>query len=217
MKSIIIGAAGLANQLYSYLKRYNVTNVAAFAVNKSYIQNNSFLGLPVVELETLDQNYPPGEYNIYITIGYEQMNQNRQKTYGFLKDKGYEFPNFIHPTVTPDYDSIGEANIIFANTILECSVRIGNGNIIRVNSTIAHNSIIGDFNFFAIGACICGHVQIGNNCFLGANCIIRNNIIVSDNTLVGAGSYLFKNSKPGQVLLPSKSLFLDCSSSEIKI
>ena len=217
MKSIIVGTTGLANQLYCYIKKYNITNVAAFAVNKDYIRSDSFLGLPVVELETLEQNYPPDEYNIYITIGYSQMNQTRQKTYELLKAKGYKFPNFIHPTVTADYDSIGEANIIFANTILECCGKIGNGNIFRVNSAIAHDSVIGDFNFFAIGSCICGSVQIGNNCFFGANCTIRNDIIVKDKTLIGAGSYLSRSSEIGQVIVPAKSLILDRSSAEIKI
>ena len=217
MKSIIIGASDLANQLYFHIKKCNMANVVAFAANKSYIQNDVFSGLPLVEIETLQQYYPPNEHNIYLAIGYTQMNRARQKIYEILKSKGYEFPNFILPTAITNCESIGEANIVLDNTVIDCFAGIGDGNIFAANSLIAHNSTVGNFNFFAVRSCVCGHVQIENNCFLGANCTIKNGVHIKDKTLIGAGAYLAKNSEVGQVIVPAKSLILDDSSLDMKL
>ena len=217
MDSIIIGTTDLANQLYFHIKKYKIANVVAFAVNRDYIQNDRFLDLPVIDIETMEQHYPPNQYNIYIAIGYTQMNQIRQNVYQILKAKGYKFPNFIHPTVKMDCESIGEANIVLSNTILDCFVKIGNGNIFHINATISHNSIIGDFNFFAVRACVCGFVRIGNCCFIGANSTIKNGIIVNDNSIIGAGAYLSKDSNKNSVIVPATSIFLSKTSDSVKL
>jgi len=217
MKSIIIGTTDLANQLYFKIKKYTTINVVAFSVNKDYIQCNSFLGLPVVELETLEQCYPPAEYNIYIAIGYTQMNQTRQKIYENLKPKGYEFPNFIYPTAITDYETIGEANIILANTMLDCFVRIGNGNIVCQYSTIGHNSVIGDFNFFAPYVCIGGHSQIGNLSFFGTHAIVKSGVRVGNKTMLGASVYLNKNCVENSVIVPAQPTFINRPGLEVKL
>jgi len=215
MKSIIVGTTDLANQLYFHIKKHNAADVVAFAVNRDYIQNDTFLDLPVVELETLEQCYPPNEYNIYIAIGYKQMNLVRQRIYEFLNDKGYEFPNFIHPSVITDYESIGEANIILANTAIDCFSKVGNGNIFFQSSVIGHNCVVGNFNLISANVCICGHAQVGNNCFIGASSTVKNTAIVRDKTLIGAGIYISKNSKVEQVFVSPKCLSLDRSSLDV--
>ena len=58
-KIIIFGTGELAQRIFYYLKNSD-DKVVAFSANKSNIDSNELLGLPVVEFENIEQKYPRG-------------------------------------------------------------------------------------------------------------------------------------------------------------
>jgi UDP-3-O-[3-hydroxymyristoyl] glucosamine N-acyltransferase len=82
---------------------------------------------------------------------------------------------------------------------------------------IAHHDQVGNFNFIALSSSIAGNVIIGNNCFIGNNATIKNGVSISNATLIGAGTYMNKDTEEEEVYVPSRSVRLHKSSSEIDL
>lgn len=55
---IIFGVLDTAELAHFYLENDSEHNVVAFAVNREYITENSFKGLPVVAFEEIEQVFP---------------------------------------------------------------------------------------------------------------------------------------------------------------
>lgn len=208
-KCIIFGITSFAKMVRYYVEKYSEIKIAAYAVDCEYKTNNIFDGLPVVEFETIEENYPPEDYSFILALGYKRMNESRKQKYQIIKKKGYKLENFIHPSVVQDCPEMGEGNIIFENVTLAYGVKIGNANIIWNGCQISHESIVGDFNFFSGGSLIAGMTVVKNNCFLGINSAVCGGRILEDYTLIGAGCYMNNSSKPYGVYVPARSLCLE--------
>lgn len=210
-KAIIFGTDQFAEVLYYFLNQpdeKNKVEVSAFTVDKKYLNQTTYCGLPVIEFEQIEKYYPPEEYGIFICLGYTKMNEIRQVKFKEAKEKGYNILSYCHPTASVYAESMGEGNIIMENVTIGAFCRIGTGNVFWANAHIAHHTKMGDFNFFTISVAVAGNINIGNNCFFGNNCTIKNGINISDRTLIGAGCYLSKDTEPDGVYVPARSVQL---------
>ena len=63
-KLIIIGAGETANLAYEYFTHDSEYEVVAFSVNKDYLKETTFKGLPVVEYENIDNITWETLYNV---------------------------------------------------------------------------------------------------------------------------------------------------------
>ncbi len=195
MKPVIVfGISNFAKMLYIISKSINNVQVEAFLVDDEYYTDNEFCGLPVWRFSDLNHNMIE-TYDFLICVGYKKM-RSRKIIFDKLSEKGCNFINFIHPSVTilPEVN-IGKNNILLANVTIENNVNIGDNNVFWSQSLIAHDSIVCNHNFFAPRTVIAGHCVIGNLCFFGVNSFIVDNIKVSDETYLIAGSGLFKNTE----------------------
>ena len=94
---IIFGANDLGRLLKYYLEDDNdKRNVVAFTMNASYITSDTFLGLPVVPFETVENVYSPNEFEILIAIGNSKMNDVRKRVFLECKQKGYTLASYYH-------------------------------------------------------------------------------------------------------------------------
>ena len=214
---IIYGIGDLAFQLYRYLSLDNRYKVDAFSVEKEYLKEKEFLGLPVVAFETIETIYAKDDYKMLVCVGYNSMNQTRARIFSAIIKKGYEIINYIHPLATVLSEDIGFGNIILENANISIGAKIGNGNIIYNNVTVCHDVHIKDFNFFAPSSCVLGFCQIDKYCFIGANATIRNNVSISKGCLIGANSFIRDNTKNYSVYVPEKTRILNKSSIDIEI
>ncbi len=57
-KIVIFGTGELAQRIFYYLKDSD-DEIVAFSANKSNIDSNELLGLPVVAFESIEEKYPP--------------------------------------------------------------------------------------------------------------------------------------------------------------
>ena len=205
MKIVIFGANDLGRLLKYYIEKDTKRVIAAFVMNKEYVKNNEFCGLPVVPFETMNDLFNPSQYEILLAIGNSKMNNIRKKIFYESKQKGYTIASYIHSSCSIHTDKIGEGNILLENCLVYPFSSIGCGNLLWDHVLISHDCTVGDFNTFSSYADLCGYVTIGNNGYYGKHCVINEHLHMADYTLVGAAGYAKKNSKPYSVIIPARS------------
>lgn len=203
-KTIIFGIGFFADQIFRYCMMEGI-QVVAFTVEKEYYGAESFHGLPVIPFEDLEKTYSKDSFSILICVSYNNMNQDREKVFKKIKEKGYTISSFIHPTATILADSLGEGNIILENASIGIGCRIGDGNIFYNNTVISHDTVIKNYNFFAPSSTVLGGVKINNGCFFGGNSTIKNKTIIRDYSLVGANAFVRQDTEEKSVIVPAES------------
>lgn len=208
-KVVIFGTGSWARKIFYYISELSEHEVVAFTADGEFCEPNSFMGLPVVPFDELESRYSPEQYEMFMGIGYREMNNIRERKYLKAKKKGYSFPNFIHPTAVMHNTVLGEANFILENVMFEPYATVGDNCVFLTSAGIAHDVKIKSHNFISIGVGIAGDCTIEKNCFLGIHSSVSNGVILADHTLVGAGCHTSKSTKPYQVIVPARSIVLE--------
>lgn len=209
MKDLVIfGNSNFSKILKWYIDHDDERNVVAFCTEKEYIQQNTFLGLPIVSVDQVATKYPPENYDILLGIGYRNMNNIRKDVFQGLKKKNYTIASYTHSSAIIQTSEIGEGNIILENTLLCPYVSIGVGNLIWNNVSLAHDCEVGNFNTISGMAAIAGFVKIQNNCFVGKGAVIADNLTINNEALIGAASFVSKDVAEKKVVVANKSTVL---------
>jgi len=201
MKKVVLFGLGdfasLAYRLFTYDTSYEVT---AFTVDRAYLHQTEFLGLPVVPFEALEKTYPPQDHILFILSSFKRMNDLRAEKYSQAKEKGYRFVNYISSRAVtwPDL-VIGENCCVMTGTIIDPFVKIGNNVILWDGNVVGHHTVIKDHCFITSHVVIGGNSVIEPNCFLGANSTIREETLVARKTLVGAGVVILHDTREGEI------------------
>lgn len=217
-KIIIFGSGDIAQIAKYYFDIDSPHQVVAFTLDKNYIKEQEFEGLPIVPFEDIEKHYPPSEFQMFIALAYGDMNRLREKKFYEAKKKNYHLVSYIssHTTYLSQY-KCGENCFIFEDNTIQPFVKIGDNVTIWSGNHIGHHSIIHSHNFISSHVVISGHCEIEPNCFLGVNSTIAHYIKIAKGTLVGAGAIITKNTEPESVYVPVKSIKLDKKSSEFKL
>lgn len=214
-KVVIFGTGELAQRIFFYLKDSD-DQVIAFCANKSKIDKEELLGLPVIAFENIKETFPPTEFSMFIALAYSEMNKKRTKFFNEAKNKGYELYSFIHPsTKIWDEFEMGENCFILANNVIQPFVKIGNNVLIGSNNLISHNTTIGDNCFITSNVTMGGHITMGKNCFVGLSATINQRIKIGDECIIGAGTIITKDVNDKEVYAENSSKKLPQSSEHI--
>lgn len=217
-KLIIIGLSNNAKLAAHYFGLDTAYSVEGFAIHRKFISENKFCNKPVFPLEDLHNNFPPKKYDVFVAVGYSEMNDIREKLYNEVKSMGYELPNYISPRCTFLTDlEMGDNNFILEDNTIQPFVKIGSNNVLWAGNHIGHDVEIGNHNFITSHVVISGFTRICNSVFLGVNCTLRDDITISSKTLVAAGSVIMKSTKEKEVYLPTKAVLHEKTSDQIKI
>ena len=201
-KIIIYGNGKMAKIIHSFLSEEY--EVVAFTVDKEYVKETEIFSLPVIDFEKIEKMYNPQNYKMIIAVGYLEMNKLRQRKYIESKQKGYEFINYIHPSVQIHENSkIGENNVILDHVSLQPFSKIGNNNFIWSGAIIAHGCIVEDNCWITPGVIVAGDSTIRSNCFIGINAAIGHNIIVEKENFIGANVLINKSTSEKEVYITS--------------
>lgn len=219
MKSrvVIFGTGTFAEVVHFYLTNDSEHEVVAFTANESHIAERELLGLPVVPFETLEQEYPPGEFKMYVAVGYKNLNRARAAVYAEAKAKGYELVSYVSSRCTNWAESIGDNCFIFEDNTLQPFVRVGNDVVLWSGNHIGHHSSIGDHCFIASHVVISGNVRVGPYCFIGVNATTRDSIEIGESCLIGAGALIMKSCKDKEVYIAQRTKAVSRTSDEIAI
>ena len=202
---VIFGTGDLAQIGLEYFTHDSEYGVAAFTVDRAYMKEKEFCGLPVVPFDELNEKYPPDSHDVHVAIVYDNMNRTRAAKCEHAKAKGYKLASYISSKafVSPSA-KIGEHAFIFENNVIQPFVEIGDNCILWSGNHVGHHSIIANNVFVSSHVVISGHCSIGDNCFLGVNSTLANNTVVGKETWVMPRTYLTGTIPPNSFVKTEK-------------
>ncbi len=201
MKDLIIFGTGKIAQVAYYFLR-NKNNIAAFTVDRNIMADKTLFNIPIIPFDAIQDLYPPEQYKMFVSVGYQRMNKLREEKYNEAKQKGYDFVNYIHPSVEwHENIEMGENNMIMDQVSIQPFVKIGNNNFFWSNSVVAHMSCVEDNCWITSGATIAGGSTIKSNAFIGVNAAIGNHITIERENFIGANTLISKNTKEKEVYI----------------
>lgn len=217
-KVVIFGNGAIAQLAHYYFTTDSAYEVVAFTVDKDYITESTFEGKPIVSFETIEQHYPPNEYNMFIAVSYAKLNKVRAQKYTDAKTKGYKLVSYISSkcNVLTTYP-IGDNCFILEDNTIQPFVKIGNNISLWSGNHIGHHSEIQDHNFISSHVVVSGHCVIESNCFIGVNSTLAHNVTIAKETLIGAGAVIAKSTEQGGVYVAPRSVKLEKKSSEFNL
>ena len=197
IKVIVYGNTVISKMIYYDALERSDLRIVCFTVDREYLHEGQFMGLPQIDFAEIDGLYPPADYGMLAVMSGFSCMRSREKMYLQAKSRGYRLINYISPRVdiTPEVQ-MGENNIILGSTHIGIDGRMGNNNLIRQNVYLGHDFILGSHNFISAGSNIGGHCQIKNACYIGIGATVSNNLVVEEETLIGAGSVVIRNTEP---------------------
>jgi sugar O-acyltransferase (sialic acid O-acetyltransferase NeuD family) len=215
---VIFGAGDIARLAHYYFTRDSEHEVAAFTVDQKYIEEDSFLKLPLVAFEDVAKLYPPQHYKMFVAMSYAKMNKLRAEKYYQAKGLGYDLVSYVSSrcSLLTDYP-VGDNCFILEDNTIQPFVKIGNDVTLWSGNHIGHDATIDDHCFLASHIVVSGHVHIHPYCFIGVNATLRNSIEIAPETLIGAGAIIMKNTEPKGVYLPQRAGLFKKKSDEIEL
>ncbi|MFA0216713.1 acetyltransferase [Vibrio cyclitrophicus] len=195
-KIVIIGAGEFAAIAFEYFTYDSEYEVCGFSVDSEYINNDKYLGLPLVDRERLSDLYPPEEYDAFVAIPASDLNCLREKLYLETKALGYVMATYISSKAFFWRNAkVGDNCFIFENNTIQPFVTIGNNVILWSGNHVGHQSEICDNVFVSSHVVISGYCKIGKNCFLGVNSTLNDGTEIADFCILGSGSLVTRKLK----------------------
>lgn len=203
---VVFGAGNIAQLAHYYFSSDSEYEVAAFTVDRDYIEKHEFCGLPVVAFEDVTNVYPPGEYQFFVALSYSKLNLVRKEKYLAAKEKGYTIVSFISSRATIlNGGLIGENCFILENNTIQPFVTIGDNVTLWSGNHIGHHSTIHDNTFISSHVVVSGGVEIGEQCFIGVNSTLRDHIKIGNRCVIGAGVLLLSDAEADGVYMGAET------------
>lgn len=203
---IIFGAAEMAEIAHYYFQHDSEHDVAAFTVDKEFLRQEVFCGLPVVPFEEIEKQFPPSSNSMFIALGYSKVNTMREAKFFEAKSRGYPLISYVssRATVWPGFQ-VGENCFILEDNTIQPFVEIGNNVTLWSGNHIGHHSKIGDNVFITSHVVVSGGVTIEPNCFIGVNSAVRDHIKIARECVIGMGCVISKDTKEREVYVGEAS------------
>ena len=199
-KLVIVGDGEFAAIAHEYFTHDSPHEVVGFAVERAYLKQNEYLGLPVVSFEEVEQHFSPAGHKAYIAITYTELNRIRSRLYRQAKLKGYEFASYISSRAFVWRNAvIGENAFVFENNVIQPFSQIGNNVILWSGNHIGHRTIIEDHCYLASHIAVSGYCRIQESCFIGVNVTIADHVTIGRDCFIGAGCVIGRDTEPGTV------------------
>lgn len=186
--------------MYDYFRcESNYTIVAVCIENPEY--KKSFKGHRVYDFAEIEKQFPPITHEMFIAVGYRQLNHLRQRLYVEARKKGYRLASFISPYAYVGRDvNIGDNCVIMEDNNIQYGVDIGSNTFIWSSNHIGHHSKIGRHCFLASGITISGSNDVGDFTFIGSGSTTGDSVTFGQNCLVAAGTTITKDVPEGQLV-----------------
>jgi len=187
----MFGTGKIAECASYYFERDGEYQIVAFCCDRSFLDGSTFAGRPVVAFEDIDHLFPPEEYELFIALGYHQVNQLRRKKFLEGLAKGYALASYSSPQVQGDF-TIGANSLVLDNVSIQPKAQIGNNVFIWGGAMIGHHAVVQDHCWVTGSANIGGLTSIGESTFLGLNSTIGQSVTIGERCLLGANTLVTK-------------------------
>lgn len=210
---VIFGVGAVADIMAFYFREDSAYAVAAFATSQAHRAESGierFLDKPVVAFETVEQQYPPAEYDMFVAAGYRDLNRFRADIIAQAKAKGYHLASYICSKATHWGDTtLGENVLVLENTLIQPHVTLRDGVFIGRGSSIGHHTVVEENAFIANHAVLCGQNRIGARSFIGSNATVSDGIRIAEDNMIGAHGFIKTHTQAGDVFAAPQTPPLD--------
>jgi len=205
-KAVIFGTSGFAECVDFLLQRDSKYEVVGFTATTDDISALTAFGRPLVPFEAVTELFPCDEHDMFVAVGYRQLNRLRERLCGEARAKGYRLLSYLSSKATHWGDMvIGDNVFIFEDNTLQPFVTIGDGTILWSGNHIGHHSRVGSYCFITSHVVLSGYCRVGDRCFLGVNATIAENTSIADDNLIGPGTLIQKDTHPRDVYVASRT------------
>jgi sugar O-acyltransferase (sialic acid O-acetyltransferase NeuD family) len=199
---VIFGAGKIADEAYFYLSGDSPHEVVAFTVDAAYLTTREKLGLPVVAFEEVAGLYPPGEFKMFVSVGYQELNKLRARKYAEAKERGYELVSYVSSRASNVGGvEVGDNCFVLEFAVIQPCAKVGNDVFIWSGNHIGHHASVGDHCYVAGNVVVSGSTVVEPYCFLGVGATLGHEITVGAESFIGAGSLITKNVGPRSVYI----------------
>ena len=194
---IIFGVQDFAQLAKFYLQQDSEHEVVAFSVNMQYMpETKSLEGLPVVEFESVEKEYPPQDFKFFAPMSPARMNKLRESVYQQIKQKGYEMISYVSSKATLfDGVPIGDNCFILEDNTIQPFTSIGNNVVLWSGNHIGHHSVIKDHVSFTSHVVLSGHCVVEPYAFLGVNATIRDRVHIAEGSFIAMAAAVTRDTE----------------------
>lgn len=206
---VIFGIKNFALIVHYLFSSDSDYTVVGFTVDREYLDQATFKGLPIVPFDEIEDHFPPETHDMFVAIGIGKLNTLRSQKVEEVEAKGYRVTSFISSRATVSGDlQIGPNTMIMEHVFLHPYVHIGRNSILWGLTTVALLCHIGD-HCWIVSASFGECCTIGNNTFVGLNATIAPGCTIGHSNVIGAGALITQSSQDyavfkGHASLPSK-------------
>ena len=195
---LIFGTGELAQLAHFFFCHDDRRQVAAFVVDAAYRQAAEFMGLPLVASEGLETRFPPTDFEMFVAIGYTQLNRVREARCIEARQRGYTLASYISSRAStwPDL-KFGDNCLVMEGNVIQPFVSLGDGVIMFASSVLSHHVSVGDYCFIGSEVTLSGGVRVGARSFVGVNATVKDHVEIGADCLIGAGTLILKDAAPG--------------------
>lgn len=203
-KLILFGLGKIADVAYQHFLRDGGYEVVAFCCDRAWIGKGQTVqsGLPIVAFEDVKTQFPPADHEMFLALGYHELNQFRACKFAEAKAKGYRLASYVSPRAdVGPWFQVGENCLILDGVGIQPGARVGDNVSIWNHTLVGHHAVIGDHVWIAAGATIGGMVEVGAASFIGLNATLGGEAKLGAGSFVGAAALVLKSG-------PEKSVFV---------
>lgn len=208
---IILGAGGLAREIYWYLKDIGYNQISFYEgidLNLKQLKMGKEVCSVYNSLEIyskiIDKN------NAYFILGVGTIDLRILIVQEAIAAGLMPMPTVIHPSalIVGKDNNLGLGGVIGPGVILTTNINLDNYVFLNCKSCIGHDTKIGTYSVINSNSNISGNVSIGDKCFLGVGSSVIQNLSICSNTVIGAGTIIFQNIKSSGTYLgnPGKKI-----------
>ena len=197
---LIVGNGEIASMAYEYFQHDSSYEPVGFAIGSEYVNGDTFEGLPLVDLTTVEERFPPKSVTAFVAIGDAQLNRVRARHYADMKRRGYALASYVSSRAFVWHNvSIGENCFILEDNTLQPHVTIGNNIILWSGNHIGHRSTIDDHVFVTSHVVISGFCKIGAYSYVGVNAAIGNNTDIAEDCYIAMSASVASSTVPDTI------------------
>lgn len=192
-KLLIFGISQMGEVANYYFSKHSDYDVCGFIADKEFKNLDTFQNKPVYSTENIVINELQNDFDIFIAIGFSELNKIREDKYKYFKNKGFNFASYISENANVLTDKIGENCFILEDNTIQPFSEIGNNCIVWSGNHIGHHSKIQNNCFISSHVVISGNCHIGDKSFIGVNSSIADGVSIGKSCFIGLGVSVTKN------------------------
>ena len=188
---LIVGAGGLAAQLYDDLVESGIPGIAFWSeIETMYGFIKEHYKILKTDSEVVD-HFNNVSRSFILCIG--NIENRKMLTQRFEKLGGI-ITTFISPgAIVSRYTTIGKGSLIFSRVEIEAMVIIGENCLVNKTANIGHGCVLGNNCEISPGVILTGEVILGDDCSVGTRAVVLPKVRIGNNVSIAPGSYVKKN------------------------